>query len=59
MLLMYSSCPLISQLREGVHNDTKDNVQTDGGDNYEETQVKQQSPASKVERWTALSWLYI
>ena len=38
MLCFY---PLVSQFREGVHNNTKDDVQTDGGDNYEETQVKQ------------------
>ena len=48
------SNPLISQLSEGIHDDTKDNVQTDGGDNYEEGYVKQQTPSSKIEWWTGI-----
>ena len=33
--LFISSYPLISQLRECIHNDTKHNVQADGGHNDE------------------------
>ena len=32
---------LISELREGIYNDTKHDVQTNGGDNDEEGQVEQ------------------
>ena len=32
---------LISELREGIYDDTKHNVQTNGGDNDEERHVKQ------------------
>ena len=32
---------LISELREGIYDDAKHNVQTNGGDNDEEGQVEQ------------------
>lgn len=54
--LVKFSDPLLSQFIKCFHNDTKDNVQTDGRDNYEETYIKQQTPSSKVE-WRTTTFI--
>ena len=37
--------PIVPELREGVNDDTKHNVQSNGGDNDEEGHIEQQAQA--------------